>query len=151
MQFAMEFPGLTRVKLLGVIAVLSLLTLAGASGALATTATGNQNPDLVVVASLTSNNVNSDTATDGDVVTAFESIENTTTKRQSVAVTNVLEAPGEVYYTITRRVVLDPLQTLTLTLTYTVDASFPRGFYNLTVSASNRNGGSSATASIELY
>jgi uncharacterized protein (DUF58 family) len=126
---------------------LSLLTglfaLTSAVGAQATTGTGQQNPRLAVTVSLSP-----DTASNGDVVTATETVRNTSSVKRTVALTGTLTTPDGRTLSRSGTVVLKPGQTSTQSQTYTVTPSDARGTYTLRLDASNRNGTSSATATV---
>ena len=141
----------TYRKALVVALVVGTAGLAVASTALATSATGTQNPDLTVTASLASNGANPDQATNGDQVTARYSVTNNTAQRRRVAIKYTLQYPDGQTVTRSQKLTLAPGQTDADSFTYTVVSSFPRGTYDLTVSARDANGTSSATASITLY
>jgi hypothetical protein len=75
-------------------------------------------------------------------------VTNNTAERLAVTVTTTLVSPTEQTSRDTKKLILKPGQTDTQTLTYTVDASYAKGKYTLSVSATEQNGTSSATASI---
>lgn len=126
---------------------LSLLTglfaLTSAVGAQATTGTGHQNPDLAVTVSLSP-----DTATNGQVVTATETVKNTASVKRTVSLTGTVTTPDGRTLSRSGTIVLKPGQTSTQRQTYTVSPSDPRGTYALRLDASDRNGTSSATATV---
>jgi len=74
----------TTLRLCVLAAAIAILALVGGSGAGATTADGNQNPDLLTHASLVSSGANPDVATAGDTVTATLSVTNVTDSREFV-------------------------------------------------------------------
>ena len=119
-----------------------LLVLAFPAGALATSGTGTS-PGLSVSVSLAP-----DTAANGDTVTANESVTNTSTTKQSVAITNTLTDPTGGIVTRTTRVVLKPGEAFTQTATYVVDPSDARGTYTLSVTASAQSGTATASAQV---
>jgi hypothetical protein len=146
-NFVLRSIDLTRLV---AVAATSLMLLAGATVASATSTTGNQNPDLTVSASLASDGADPDVATNGNVVTATATETNNTVTKQSVRVVYTLTYPdpdGRVV-TSAKQFTLAPGQTQTQSLAYTVDAADPRGTYTYTVSASDKRGTSSATATI---
>jgi hypothetical protein len=133
-----------RLRSLTVIGLLAgLFALLFASGAQATTGSGHQNPKLAVTVSGSPN-----TARNGDVVTATETVKNTSSARQTAAVTGTLTTPDGRTLTQTMTVVLKPRQAMTESQTYTVSSSDPRGTYTLRLDATNRAGTSSATAKV---
>lgn len=137
-------------KLFAILAVLTLFSFASVSTAFASTGVGNQNPDLSVSVSLTSNGSNPDQATVGNTVTLKTSVTNTTASQLTVQLTVHVVAPGSQYTTPAISVTLQPGQTLSQTASFTVEAFLPKGMYSLTLSASDHNGTSSATGSITL-
>lgn len=138
-------------RLLGIVGAVAFLTLAGVSTALASSQTGTQNPDVTVSTSLTSNGADPERATAGDTVTETQSVTNNTDRRQTFTLTTSRTYPSGQTYTVSRPVNLAPGETLNYTLTYTVDSSYGTGTYSVTLSAADRNGASTATASLEIY
>jgi hypothetical protein len=133
-----------RLRSLAVIGLLAgMFALLFASGAQATTGTGHQNPKLAVRVSGSPN-----TAHNGDVVTATETVTNTSSVKQTAAVTGTLTTPDGRTLTQSMTVVLKPRQAMTESQTYTVSSSDPRGTYTLRLDATNRTGTSSATAPV---
>ena len=137
-------------KLLAILALFTFLSFASVSTAFASTGTGTQNPDLTVSVSYTSNGANPDQATVGDTVTLSASVTNNTARKLSVQLTAQVVAPGVQYTTPAVSVTLQPGQTLTQTASFTVESFLPKGTYSLTLSASDKNGTSSATGSITI-
>jgi uncharacterized membrane protein len=142
-------------KLLAVCVLAALLNLVGSGVAQATSATGTQNPDLTAFVSLTNDggggDANPDTATAGESVTVVLAVTNNTSRTQATTVTATLEDPAGRSQTVTRHIAIGAGETARLGFSYTVDPSFDTGVYALTLAASNRNGTSSATATIEIY
>jgi hypothetical protein len=133
-----------RLRSLAVIGLLAgFLALLFASGAQATTGSGHQNPNLAVTVSGSPN-----TARNGDVVSATEAITNTSSVRQTAAVTGTLTTPDGRTLTQSMTIVLKPRQVVTEHQSYTVSSSDPRGTYTLRLVATNRAGTSSATAAV---
>ncbi len=133
-------------RIFGLVALLVLAALAVSPAAIATTATGQQNPDLEVTVSLTP-----DRATDGDVVGASGTVVNVSGKRQSVTITAVLVDPTGASTSTSRTVALKAGESWTYSANYTVRPDDPRGTYELTVSATAKNGTSTATATVEYF
>lgn len=102
-------------------------------------------PDLTVSVSLTP-----ETATVGTTVTATRTVTNNTATKQAVTVTATLTYPTGQTRTDVKKVSLAPGQTDAQTVLYTVDASYPKGTYTLTVAATNTHGTSSATATLTI-
>ena len=142
---------IARLLVLGML-VGGLSLLAGP--ALATSGTGSQNPDLTVTVSLTNSgggaDGNVDTATVGEIITVSGALTNNTSQNQVVTVTLTLTGPDGFKFSYTVRVFVAAHQTVRVSFDLPVKATFPIGTYNLTAAASNRNGTSSATASIEI-
>ena len=103
--------------------------------ALATTATGSAD-GINVTVSL------SDTATPGEPFTVAESIENTNSRARLVRVTQTLEGPDGVLFSIRYPLILPAGKTLAFELNFTFPAGVPPGTYSLTLTAGN----ASATA-----
>lgn len=129
------------LRTLGLLTVFSALSLPAV--AQATTGTGHQNPRLAVSVSLSP-----DTASNGDVVTASETVRNTTSAKRVVTVSNTLTTPDGATFVRTSKVTLKPHGTFTQTRTYTVDPADPRGTYSLRLDATIQTGTSSATATV---
>jgi uncharacterized protein YfaS (alpha-2-macroglobulin family) len=138
-----------RVVLLMAFAGLALLVVLPI--AQATTAVGSQNPQLTVRASVTSDGANPDRATLGDTVTVARSVTNNTARARSVTITYTLEDPTGIYQTHTETVRIGAHKTFSRSFSYVVDPSYQKGLYELTVSATNSRGTSSATATLEIY
>jgi hypothetical protein len=134
---------LSRLKLLVLTTAIALASLAGASVALATSDSGSQNPNLTVTASLSP-----DQAVTGTTVTAAASETNNTAARDGVKVTYTLTYPDGRVFTSSKQLNLSASQTQEQSRTYIVDGTDPRGTYTYTVTASDKVGASSATASI---
>jgi hypothetical protein len=132
------------------IGVISAVGLGGVSPAFATTATGTQNPDLTVSASLTSDGPNPDVATVGNTITAAFSVTNNTFKFLQVSLRLVLTFPAGQTIPLSVTIPLAPTQTLSPNVTFTVPDFFPKGLYQFTTEAGNGNGVSSATATITI-
>ncbi len=137
-------------KLLAILAVFTFLSFASVSTAFASTGTGNQNPDLKVSVSFTSNGPNSDQAAVGNTVTLKTSVTNTTSRKLKVQLVAHVVIPGFEATTPAITVTLQPGQTLSHTASFTVEAFFPKGTYSLTLSATDSHGTSSATGSITV-
>jgi len=132
---------LSIVRLTAALVVACVAALADASVALATTGTGNQNPDLLVSVSLSPDEVQR-----GDSVEASGSVTNQGSQTETVVVTATRTAPnGKSDVVATETAVLAPGQSLARTYTYTLDGG-QRGTYTLTVSADDGSGASTATA-----
>jgi hypothetical protein len=136
------------------LAIVGALTLAGRTAAHATSASGTQNPDLTVAVSLANVgggvDANTDTATAGENVTVSASVRNNTSRRQSVAVRVTLRGPNGFATSYSVRYPIGAGKTASISYDLTVQSDYPLGTYDLTVAASNRNGTSSATASIQI-
>jgi hypothetical protein len=118
----------------------------------ATTEVGSQNPQLTVRASAASDGADPDRATVGDKVTVSGSVRNNTPKQRSALVTVTVRDPqGSSIYSDSDNVILAPHQRISRSFSYWVDESYPKGNYDLTVSATNARGTSSATANLEIY
>lgn len=77
---------LFTLRTLLALAAVSAVALVGSSGALATTSTGNQNPELLATASLVSSGADPNVASAGDFVSARVSVKNISDHRQWVRV-----------------------------------------------------------------
>jgi hypothetical protein len=120
----------------------------------ATTDVGSQNPQLTVSASAASIGTAEpdNRATIGDTVKVDGSVTNNTAKKQSALVTVTVRDPqGSAIYSDAENVSLRPGQTRASAYSYVVDESYQKGNYEVTVSASNAKGISSATANLEIY
>ena len=133
------------VRLFVVLFVVGMLTVAGTIPAAATSATDSTNPDVTVSVS-----VSPDTATAGDTVTASASLTNNTSRRLLLFVRVRLEIPGLPILREAKFVVLRRNQTVSISRDVTVQPFFPLGTYSLTVTATGRNGTSSATATFDV-
>jgi len=138
-----------RMVLLMAFAGLALLVVIPI--AQATTALGSQNPQLTVRASVTSDGADPDRATVGDTVIVTRSVTNNTARARSVTLTYALVNPTGRSQTHTETVRIGAHKTFSRSFSYIVDPSYPKGVYELTVSATNGRGTSSATASLEIY
>jgi uncharacterized protein YfaS (alpha-2-macroglobulin family) len=138
-----------RMGLLVAFAGLALLVVIPI--AQATTAVGSQNPQLTVRASATSDGADPDRATVGDTVAVASSVKNNTARARSVTISYTLEDPTGHSQTHTETVRIGARKTFSRSFSYMVDPSYPKGVYDLTVSATNSRGTSSATATLEIY
>jgi hypothetical protein len=128
------------------------VVLGGASFAAANTGSGSQNPDLTVTASFQSSGIDAERATLGDTVLAGSSLTNNTASVLKADVSAVIVGPnGAVMYQKSRSVTLPRGKTSSVSSSLPVLASYLPGVYTLTVSASNANGVSSASATITVY
>ena len=116
-----------------VLVLAAVAALAVAAPAAATTGSGSQNPDLAVTASLTP-----DTVAVGETATAT-----------AVTIVYSLALPTGQRFSVSESVTLRPGQTWTRSASYTRDGDEPNGTYTLTVSATGRNGTSSASATTQ--
>ncbi len=105
--------------------------------ALASTETGSS-PDGSIIVSVTL----SDSATAGQPFTIAESIANTTDRAKLVRVTQTLEGPVGVLFSIRYPLIVPARRTLAFSITYTFPANVPPGAYTLTLAA----GGATASA-----
>ena len=124
-----------------VLAVGTMVTTLGTSVALATSATGTQNPDVTVSISLSPDEV-----TAGDTLTVSGSITNNLTKKQRYRIELTLTLPSGASFSIRKSARFGPGKTISLSTSFTVPFFLPPGEYSLTLSATNANGTSSATA-----
>jgi uncharacterized repeat protein (TIGR01451 family) len=127
---------LRPLKLLPVVAVLGLFSLLQGTTALAAS-------DLSVQLA-----VSPQQATTGQTITVTESVTNSSANKQNVALTNTLQGPTS--GSQSQHVSLNPGQTYTQTRVYTVDAATPRGAYTLTLSATDKSGTTTASASYSI-
>jgi uncharacterized membrane protein len=104
--------------------------------ALATTATDTGDDNITVTVSL------SDTATPGEPFTVAESIKNGNTRARLLRVTQTLEGPDGVVFSIRYPLIIPAGKTLAFELTFTFPENVPPGTYSLTLTA----GDASATA-----
>ena len=128
-----------------VLAVATMVSTLGTSVALATSDTGTQNPDVTVSISLSP-----DVVTAGDTLTASGSATNNTTKKRRFKVVLTLTVPGGASFSVKKSVRLGPGKTVSVSESFTIPAGLPLGQYSLTLSATNKNGTSSATATTTL-
>jgi len=119
----------------------------------ATTDVGTQNPQLTVSASAASiGTADPDRATIGDTVKVEGSVTNNTAKKRSALVTVTVRDPqGSSIYSDSENVSLGPGKTISSSYSYVVNESYQKGNYEVTVSATNAKGTSSATATLEIY
>ena len=141
------------LRLVTLALVSAVVVIGSASSALASLAAASQNADLTVVASLESSNpAGGDVATVGDIVTASASITNNSKGKQVVKVSSTLTAPdGTLLSGRSPSTNLAPGETYTASDSIVVKPVAGPGTYVLTVTASNRNGSSSASTSITVY
>ena len=116
----------TPVLLAAVVGAL----VVGVPAASGTTATGSAD-GITVTVSL------SDTATAGQPFTIAESIANTTARAKLVRVTQTLEGPAGVLFSIHYPLIVPAGRTLAFSITYTFPAGVPPGTYELTLTAGN--------------
>jgi uncharacterized protein YfaS (alpha-2-macroglobulin family) len=133
------------------VAFAGLALLVAMPIAQATTGVGSQNPQLTVRVSAASDGADPDRATVGDTVTVASSVTNNTARARSVTITYTLEDPTGRSQTHTEAVRIGAHKMFSRSFSYTVDASYPKGVYDLTVSATNSWGTSSATATLQIY
>jgi hypothetical protein len=136
---------LSHLKLFLLSMAIALTTLASASVALANSASGTQDPNITITASLVSN---PDPATTDSIITASASETNNTGRKDNVSVTYTVVYPDGRVLTSSKQINLFAGQTQTQSRTYTISSTDPRGTYMYTVSATDANGTSSATTSI---
>src|SRR5215212_3315718 len=142
---------MTRVRMGLLVTFAALALLLAIPIAQATTAVGSQNPQLTVRASAASDGADPDRATVGDTVTIASSVRNNTARARSVTITYTLEDPTGRSQTLSETVRIGARKTFSRSFSYVVDPSYPKGVYDLTVSAKNSRGTSSATAALEIY
>jgi uncharacterized protein YfaS (alpha-2-macroglobulin family) len=142
---------MTTLRMVLLMALAGLALLVVIPIAQATTAVASQNPQLTVRASVTSDGADPDRATVGDTVTVASSITNNTARARSVTITYTLEDPTGRSQTHTETVRIGAHKTFSRSFSYIVDPSYQKGLYELTVSATNSRGTSSATATLEIY
>src|SRR5215204_3473110 len=142
---------LTTLRMVLLMVFTGLALLVAIPIAQATTALGSQNPQLTVCASATSDGANPDRATVGDTVAVASSVKNNTARARSVTITYTLEDPTGRSQTYSETVRIGARKTFSRSFSYVVDPSYPKGVYDLTVSAKNTRGTSSATAALEIY
>ena len=141
---------LSHVKWLVVVIALMILSIATVSTAFASSAVGNQNPDITVAASLTSSGANPDQAAVGDTINVHYSVKNNTKSRLTVKETFVLSAPGGQMASATIQETLRAGQTDAHAFSFTDVSFLPKGTYSLQLTASDSKGASSVTATITL-
>jgi hypothetical protein len=118
-----------------------VLSLAGAPPAAATSATGNQNPDLTAEVSLASRGTaDPNFATVGDTVDAVLAVRNNkpwsfSARLENVRVRLTLVTPSGGAYDVSATIFLLPQQTLRVPFDYTVSALYPIGPYAVTLEA----------------
>jgi hypothetical protein len=149
------------------ISIIAASGVIGASPAVATTATGNQNPDLTVTVSIASRGApDPDSATVRDTVDALLSVRNNKSwtfgaRVEKVRLRVTLGVPFEQFpsdssLSLSFTVFLFPQQTLRLPFDYTVGDSLPKGLYSLTLEAFEVDDAamppaSSATATLTIF
>jgi hypothetical protein len=128
-------------RTLVIIGAVTLLTLSSVSSALATTAEGNQNPDLLVSVSVASRGtLNPDQATVGDTVEVVLSVENTKPwtfqfRTEEVRLNITVQMPFMPPLTVSGTVFLAPEETLRVPLDFLVTQFHPKGTYSITLEA----------------
>jgi uncharacterized protein YfaS (alpha-2-macroglobulin family) len=142
---------MTRVRMGLLVTFAALALLLAIPIAQATTAVGSQNPQLTVRASAASDGTDPDRATVGDTVTIASSVKNNTARARTVTITYTLEDPTGRFQTLSETVSIGAHKTFSRSFSYIVDPSYPKGVYELTVSATNSRGSSSAKATLEIY
>ena len=142
---------MTRVRMGLLVTFAALALLLAIPIAQATTAVGSQNPQLTVRASAASDGTDLDRATVGDTVTIASSVKNNTARARTVTITYTLEDPTGRFQTLSETVRVGAHKTFSRSFSYVVDPSYPKGVYELTVSATNSRGSSSAKATLEIY
>jgi len=139
------------LRLVTLVVLVGAVGLGGASIAIANTASGSQNSDLTVTASLQSSGLDPELATVGDSVTAGSSLANNTSSVQKADVSAAIIGPNGVMYENSRTVTLPRGKTSSVSYSLPVLSSYAPGIYTLTISAANANGASSASATITIY
>jgi len=142
---------MTRVRMGLLVTFAALALLLAIPIAQATTAVGSQNPQLTVRASAASDGTDPDRATVGETVTIASSVKNNTARARTVTITYTLEDPTGRFQTLSETVRVGAHKTFSRSFSYIVDPSYPKGVYELTVSATNSRGSSSAKATLEIY
>jgi uncharacterized protein YfaS (alpha-2-macroglobulin family) len=142
---------MTRVRMGLLVTFAALALLLAIPIAQATTAVGSQNPQLTVRASAASDGTDPDRATVGDTVTIASSVKNNTARARTVTITYTLEDPTGRFQTLSETVRIGAHKTFSRSFSYVVDPSYQKGVYELTVSATNSRGSSSAKATLEIY
>ena len=144
------------------ICTLAALGVIGASPALATTASGSQNPDLTVTVSLGSRGATGpESASVGDTVDALLAVRNNKSwsfdsPLEKVRLDLTLGVPFERSFSASVTIYLFPQQTLRLPFHFTVSELFPAGPYSLTLEAVEVDDAtlpppSSATATLTIF
>lgn len=129
------------------VAVLALSGLGvppSAVGQTSNSATSSQNPDLTVSVSLSAF-----TARVGDTVTETQSVTNNTAGDLFVTAVTTLTYPNGKTASRTEQFPLVAGDVATQSLTYTIDKSYQKGTYTLTLTA-NDGGATPSTASVRL-
>jgi hypothetical protein len=139
------------MRLLILATLVGGVMLGGASLAVASSDTGTQNPDLTVTTSLLSSGTDPDRATLGDTISSSSSVTNNTSRYLLVKLSRSLTGPADNTLTRSVWVILAPGRTYSISWSFQVGPLLPLGTYTRTAAASNVNGESSATASIEIY
>ena len=142
---------MTRVRMGLLVTFAALALLLAIPIAQATTAVGSQNPQLTVRDSAASDGTDPDRATVGETVTIASSVKNNTARARTVTITYTLEDPTGRFQTLSETVRVGAHKTFSRSFSYIVDPSYPKGVYELTVSATNSRGSSSAKATLEIY
>jgi hypothetical protein len=124
---------MVKFRAILLMAVIGLAFLGAASVAWATADVGNQNPQLTVRVSATSSGENLDRATVGDTVTVSSSVRNNTARARTVTITYTLEDPTGRSQTYTESDRIGARKTFSRSFSYVVDASYPKGVYELPV------------------
>lgn len=141
---------LSHAKWLVVVIALMIMSMATVATAFASSAVGNQNPDITVAASLTSNGANPDQAAVGNTINVHYSVKNDTKAKLTVTETFVLTAPNGQMASATFNETLAAGQTDAHAFSFTDVSFLPKGTYSLQLTGSDKNGASSATATITL-
>jgi hypothetical protein len=141
-----SLPTPARFRWLFLLSLLaSLLALGFAAEAEASTISGHQNPNLALTLSVSPNS-----ATTGQVVTAVETVTNTSSTTRTVNLVGTLTTPDRRSMSRSLTVALKPGQTSRQSQTYTVASSDERGLYTLRIDASNLHRTSSGSASVNV-
>lgn len=141
---------LSHLKWFVVVIALMILSMATVSTAFASSAVGNQNPDLTVKASLTSNGANPDQAAVGNTINVSYSVKNNTKARLTVTETFALTESNAQPVSFSVQVSLAAGETDAHAFSLADVSSLPKGTYSLQLTASDSRGASSATATITL-
>jgi hypothetical protein len=139
------------LRLVTLALVSAVVVIGGTSTALASLATATQNSDITVVASLESSAADTSLATVGDTVTATGSVTNNSLRKQVVKVTTTLAGPSGTLYSHSSSIPLSASETYSASDSLLLAEGTPTGEYTLTITASNKNGSSSASTSITVY